>query len=120
MAAGFAESTRSVAGVRYVERVVTRRLLTEPALFPTTASGAAYEWQFAASHEDTVPPAVLRAAKLGFKLALGMSWEQAEDYFYAKLDQSQFADREARRAQGLAQFLDDKSFRPGLGNYARE
>jgi trans-feruloyl-CoA hydratase/vanillin synthase len=65
-------------------------------------------------------PAVLRAAKLGFKLALGMSWEQAEDYFYAKLDQSQFADREAGRTQGLAQFLDDKSFRPGLGNYARE
>jgi trans-feruloyl-CoA hydratase/vanillin synthase len=65
-------------------------------------------------------PAVLRGAKLGFKHALGMSWEQAEDYFYAKLDQSQFADREAGRAQGLAQFLDDTSFRPGLGNYTLE
>jgi feruloyl-CoA hydratase/lyase len=65
-------------------------------------------------------PAVVRAAKLGFKHALGMSWEQAEDYFYAKLDQSQFVDREGGRAQGLQQFLDDKSFRPGLGNYARE
>jgi trans-feruloyl-CoA hydratase/vanillin synthase len=65
-------------------------------------------------------PAVLRAAKLGFKHALGMSWEQAEDYFYAKLDQSQFIDRESGRAQGLAQFLDDKTFRPGLGNYARD
>jgi trans-feruloyl-CoA hydratase/vanillin synthase len=65
-------------------------------------------------------PAVLRAAKLGFKHALGMSWEQAEDYFYAKLDQSQFADPEGGRKQGLAQFLDDKSFRPGLGNYARD
>jgi len=65
-------------------------------------------------------PVVVRAAKLGFKHALGMSWEQAEDYFYAKLDQSQFVDREGGRAQGLAQFLDDKSFRPGLGNYARE
>jgi trans-feruloyl-CoA hydratase/vanillin synthase len=63
---------------------------------------------------------VLRAAKLGFKYALGMSWEQAEDYFYAKLDQSQLLDRESGRSQGLAQFLDDKSFRPGLGNYARE
>jgi len=49
-----------------------------------------------------------------------MSWEQAEDYFYAKLDQSQFVDREGGRSQGLQQFLDDKSFRPGLGNYARE
>jgi trans-feruloyl-CoA hydratase/vanillin synthase len=65
-------------------------------------------------------PAVVRAAKLGFKHALGMSWEQAEDYFYAKLDQSQFIDREGGRSQGLQQFLDDKSFRPGLGNYARD
>jgi len=49
-----------------------------------------------------------------------MSWEQAEDYFYAKLDQSQFLDREGGRSQGLTQFLDDKTYRPGLGNYARE
>src|SRR3954447_17281607 len=58
-------------------------------------------------------PAVLRAAKVGFKVALGMSWEQAEDYFYAKLDQSTFTDREGGRAEGLSQFLDDKRFRPG-------
>src|SRR3954447_13298026 len=65
-------------------------------------------------------PAVLGAAKVGFKVALGMSWEQAEDYFYAKLDQSTFTDREGGRAEGLTQFLDDKRFRPGLGNYARD
>jgi trans-feruloyl-CoA hydratase/vanillin synthase len=65
-------------------------------------------------------PAVLRAAKVGFKHALGMSWEQAEDYFYAKLDQATFTDREGGRGQGLEQFLDEKRFRPGLGNYARE
>jgi trans-feruloyl-CoA hydratase/vanillin synthase len=65
-------------------------------------------------------PAVLRAAKVGFKQALGMSWEQAEDYFYAKLDQSTFTDREAGRGQGLQQFLDAKRFRPGLGHYTRE
>jgi hypothetical protein len=60
--AGFAESTRNVAGIRYVERVVPRHLASEPALFPTTSSGTPYEWQFAASHEDTFPPAILRAA----------------------------------------------------------
>jgi trans-feruloyl-CoA hydratase/vanillin synthase len=65
-------------------------------------------------------PAVLRAAKVGFKVALGMSWEQAEDYFYAKLDQSTFADREGGRAEGLSQFLDDKRFRPGLGHFTRD
>src|SRR6202142_65789 len=37
-------------------------------------------------------PVVLRAAKLGFKHAQGMSWEIAEDYLYAKLEQSQFLD----------------------------
>ena len=64
-------------------------------------------------------PVVLRAAKLGFKHALGMSWEQAEDYFYAKLDQSRFEDREGGREQGMQQFLDDKSIRPGLQTYSR-
>jgi len=62
---------------------------------------------------------VLRAAKLGFKHCGDMSWDQAEDYLYAKLEQSQFLDAERGREQGLAQFLDDKSFRPGLGNYSR-
>ena len=64
-------------------------------------------------------PVVLRAAKLGFKHAGDMSWEQAEDYLYAKLEQSQFLDSESGRQQGLEQFLDKKAFRPGLENYSR-
>jgi trans-feruloyl-CoA hydratase/vanillin synthase len=48
-----------------------------------------------------------------------MSWDQAEDYLYAKLEQSQLLDAERGRERGLAQFLDDKSFRPGLGSYSR-
>jgi trans-feruloyl-CoA hydratase/vanillin synthase len=62
-------------------------------------------------------PVVLRAAKVGYKLAQEMSWEQAEDYLYAKLEQSQFLDADRGRQQGMAQFLDDKSYRPGLGAY---
>ncbi|MES1248496.1 MAG: p-hydroxycinnamoyl CoA hydratase/lyase [Actinomycetota bacterium] len=65
-------------------------------------------------------PVVLRAAKLGFKHAQTMSWDTAEDYLYAKLEQSQFLDRERGREQGLAQFLDEKSIRPGLQTYRRE
>jgi feruloyl-CoA hydratase/lyase len=57
---------------------------------------------------------VLRAAKVGFKQAKEMSWEQSEDYLYAKLEQSQFLDRERTRQAGLSQFLDEKAFRPGL------
>jgi trans-feruloyl-CoA hydratase/vanillin synthase len=64
-------------------------------------------------------PVVLRAAKLGVKHAQTMSWETAEDYLYAKLEQSQFLDEERGREQGLAQFLDDKSIRPGLEAYKR-
>ena len=40
---------------------------------------------------------VLRAAKLGFKHCRDMSWDEAEDYLYAKLEQSQFLDRERGR-----------------------
>jgi len=65
-------------------------------------------------------PIVLRAAKLGFKHCRLMSWEQAEDYLYAKLEQSQFLDEERGREQGLTQFLDEKRIRPGLETYARE
>jgi len=64
-------------------------------------------------------PVVLRAAKLGFKHAQTMSWDTAEDYLYAKLEQSQFLDRERGREQGLQQFLDEKSIRPGLESYHR-
>jgi len=65
-------------------------------------------------------PVVLRAAKLGFKHAQTMSWDTAEDYLYAKLEQSQFLDPERGRESGLAQFLDEKSIRPGLQTYRRE
>ena len=64
-------------------------------------------------------PVVLRAAKLGYKHARTMSWDQAEDYLYAKLEQSQFLDAEHGREQGLEQFLDEKRIKPGLQTYER-
>ena len=64
-------------------------------------------------------PVVLRAAKLGFKHCRAMSWDQAEDYLYAKLEQSQFLDAERGREQGLKQFLDEKPIKPGLQTYKR-
>jgi trans-feruloyl-CoA hydratase/vanillin synthase len=64
-------------------------------------------------------PVVLRAAKVGFRLCQEMSYEQAEDYLYAKLEQSQFLDKDNAREAGMAGFLDDKSFRPGLGGPRR-
>jgi feruloyl-CoA hydratase/lyase len=64
-------------------------------------------------------PVVLRAAKLGFKHTREMSWDAAEDYLYAKVEQSQFLDHEGGRTEGLAQFLDEKTIRPGLQTYRR-
>src|SRR5581483_904938 len=45
-----------------VERLELREPTTEPALAPIDSSGRAYEWQWAAVHEDLVPDSVLRAA----------------------------------------------------------
>jgi feruloyl-CoA hydratase/lyase len=60
---------------------------------------------------------VLRAAKHGFKRCRELTWEQSEDYLYAKLDQAQLRDPDHGREKGLKQFLDEKSIRPGLENY---
>ena len=65
-------------------------------------------------------PVVLRAAKHGFKRCRELTWEQSEDYLYAKVDQSVLRDPERGREQGLKQFLDDKSIKPGLQTYDRK
>jgi trans-feruloyl-CoA hydratase/vanillin synthase len=64
-------------------------------------------------------PVALRAAKNGFKRCRELTWEQSEDYLYAKVDQSILRDPEKGRAQGLKQFLDDKTIKPGLQTYKR-
>src|SRR6201996_9309978 len=48
-------------------------------------------------------PVVMRAAKIGFRNCREMSWDVAEDYLYAKLEQSQFLDPEHGREQGMKQ-----------------
>lgn len=62
-------------------------------------------------------PVILRAAKHGFKRSRELTWDQNEDYLYAKLDQALSRDPENSRAQGLKQFLDEKSLKPGLQSY---
>jgi trans-feruloyl-CoA hydratase/vanillin synthase len=64
-------------------------------------------------------PVVLRYAKQGFKRARELTWEQGEDYLYAKIDQCSYRDPEKGRKEGLKQFLDDKTIKPGLQTYKR-
>jgi trans-feruloyl-CoA hydratase/vanillin synthase len=49
-----------------------------------------------------------------------MSWDEAADYLFAKSDQSTFIDPERGREEGMRQFLDEKSYKPGLGSYKRK
>jgi feruloyl-CoA hydratase/lyase len=65
-------------------------------------------------------PAALRACKQACRRVQDMSWDDAEDYLFAKLDQMRFLDPEKGREKGMSQFLDDKTYRPGLGPYRRE
>ena len=62
---------------------------------------------------------VLRFARHGFKRCRELTWEQNEDYLYAKVDQSNHRDPEQGRKQGLRQFLDEKTIKPGLQTYRR-
>lgn len=65
-------------------------------------------------------PVTLKAAKDTFKRVRNMPWDASDDYIYAKLEQMLLLDTSGGRNQGLKQFLDDKTYKPGLGSYKRE
>jgi feruloyl-CoA hydratase/lyase len=65
-------------------------------------------------------PVTLKAAKDTFKRVRNMPWDASDDYIYAKLEQMLFLDDTHGRDEGLKQFLDEKTYRPGLGAYKRE
>jgi trans-feruloyl-CoA hydratase/vanillin synthase len=64
-------------------------------------------------------PYVLRQAKTAARFVKDLTWDQAGDYLMAKSDQTEFRDPENGRNTGMRQFLDDKSFKPGLETYDR-
>ena len=64
-------------------------------------------------------PAVLRYTKEGIRAVRFMNEPQAADYLNAKSDALRFVDKEDSRSQGMKQFLDEKSYRPGFGAFKR-
>jgi subtilisin family serine protease len=60
-AAAFASRIRATGRID-AQPVVLRRAASEPALQPNPVPGGAYEWQYAAAHEDAVPASVMQAA----------------------------------------------------------
>jgi trans-feruloyl-CoA hydratase/vanillin synthase len=65
-------------------------------------------------------PFVLRAAKTAYHHVKAMSWESALDYLMSKSDATKFRDPEKGDQAGMRQFLDEKSYRPGLQTYSRD
>ncbi|MGN6157184.1 MAG: p-hydroxycinnamoyl CoA hydratase/lyase [Devosia sp.] len=65
-------------------------------------------------------PVTMKAAKDTFKRVRNMPWDASDDYIYAKLEQMLLLDKTNGREQGLKQFLDDKTYKPGLGAYKRD
>src|SRR5213592_4813798 len=64
-------------------------------------------------------PQVLRAVKEVYKYCRDMDYNQAEDYMGAKGVALRATDPEKGREEGMKQFLDQKTYRPGLGAYNR-
>ena len=60
--AGFATNVLRLPGIAFVQRLAARNDESEPALALTGGRTIPWEWQYAATREDTVPDWVLRAA----------------------------------------------------------
>ncbi len=77
------------------------------------------ETRHLAEHLCKLNPETLKATKQAIKAVRDMTVDQAHEYLMAKSGQLSFRDRENGYAQGIRQFIDDKTFRPGMGPYAR-
>jgi trans-feruloyl-CoA hydratase/vanillin synthase len=65
-------------------------------------------------------PAAIRYTKESVRSVRFMNEPEAADYLNAKSDALKHNDKEDGRNEGMRQFLDEKSFRPGLGHFKRK
>ena len=65
-------------------------------------------------------PAAVRYTKEAIRAVRFMNEPQAEDYLNAKSDALKYVDKENGRQEGMKQFLDEKTYRPGLGHFKRK
>lgn len=64
-------------------------------------------------------PAAVRYTKEVVRAVRGLSKDQALDYLNSKSDALKSMDRENGREKAMKMFLDDKVFKPGLGEFKR-
>jgi trans-feruloyl-CoA hydratase/vanillin synthase len=62
---------------------------------------------------------VVRHTKEAIRAVRKMDDKQARDYLKSKQDSLKGVDKEIREQHGMKQFLDEKSYRPGLGPYRK-
>jgi feruloyl-CoA hydratase/lyase len=61
-------------------------------------------------------PVALKAAKDGVRRVMEMTYENAEDYLIRAQEAANSFDPDGRK-EGIRQFIDEKSYKPGLGTY---
>ena len=64
-------------------------------------------------------PATLKAAKDALRRVTEMTYDNAEDYLVRAQEALNYLDKTDGRKEGLRQFIDDKTYKPGLGTYRR-
>ena len=65
----------------------------------------------------TKNPVALKATKDAIRRVMEMTYDNAEDYLVRAQEAANFFDSQGRK-EGLKQFIDDKTYKPGLGTYA--
>ena len=61
-------------------------------------------------------PVALKASKDAVKRVMEMTYDNAEDYLIRAQEAANFFDNDGRK-EGIRQFIDEKSYKPGLGGY---
>jgi trans-feruloyl-CoA hydratase/vanillin synthase len=64
----------------------------------------------------TKNPVALKATKDAIRRVREMTYDNAEDYLIRAQEAANSFDNEGRK-EGIRQFIDDKSYKPGLGEY---
>ena len=62
----------------------------------------------------------LKFAKDAVRRVMTMTYDEAEDYLIRMLEAANFHDKTEGRKEGIRQFIDEKSYKPGLGAYDQE
>ena len=61
-------------------------------------------------------PVALKATKDAVKRVMEMTYDNAEDYLIRAQEAANYFDNQGRK-EGIKQFIDDKTYKPGLGAY---